>query len=127
MIGLQNNADVLVHTEAFDKYNKSLVRCAISTKIMDYLSVGRCILAIGPRDISSIEYLSDNDLALIARSQQELHTIISNLKEYPDSIAEYAQKGRSYVTQFLNEEKIRTEFYEYLQSIIDKYNNNSIV
>lgn len=126
VINLQNTSDVLVHAESFDKYNKSLVRCAISTKIMDYLSVGRCILAIGPSDISSIEYLADNDVALIADSKEKLSDIIGKMKNDKNVIMEYANKGRNYVINYLDEDKIRKIFYNELQSIIDNYKKNGI-
>ena len=121
VINLQNNADVLVHAEAFDRYNKSLVRCAISTKIMDYLSVGRCILAIGPSDISSIEYLADNEVALIADSKEKLANQIALIKTRGAIINEYAAKGRDYAVSQLDEDKIRASFYSELQQIIDNY------
>ena len=124
VIDLQNNADILVHAESFDKYNKSLVRCAISTKIMDYLSVGRCILAIGPSDISSIEYLADNNVAIVADSKQKLAEQIKLIKENRNIIEEYAAKGREYVENKLDEDVIRTGFYNTLQHIIDNYRNN---
>lgn len=121
VIDLQNNADILVHAEAFDKYNKSLVRCAISTKIMDYLSVGRCILAIGPSDVSSIEYLTENDVALIADSKEMLSQQVSAVRTDRQLIGEYAEKGRNYAVNQLNEDVIRKEFYDELQSVIDHY------
>ena len=121
VIILQNKTDVLVHAEAFDRYNKSLVRCAISTKIMDYLSVGRCILAIGPSDFSSIEYLADNDVALIADSKGKLANQIALIKTDGAIIREYAAKGRDYAVSQLDEDKIRASFYNELQQIIDNY------
>ena len=123
VIRLQNEADVLVHVEAFDRYNKSLVRCAISTKIMDYLSVGRCILAIGPDDISSIEYLSKNDVALIANSEKELENVIVRMQQNPSVIAEYAQRGKDYTNTHLNAGQIRKAFCDELQGIIKQYEN----
>lgn len=121
VINLQNKADVLVHAEAFDSYNKSLVRCAISTKIMDYLSVGRCILAIGPSDISSIEYLSENKIALVADSQQTLDNEISKIKVSPQIISEFAQKSQDYSQKHLNSEEMRQKLYNDLQLVIDNY------
>lgn len=123
VIELQNNADILVHAEAFDKYNKSLVRCAISTKIMDYLSVGRCVLAIGPSDISSIEYLSDNNVALIASDESSLSGIINELKNNPSLIKEYADKGTDFISKHLNAEKLRQNLYDDLQRTINNYKN----
>lgn len=121
VIELQNKADVLVHTEAFDRYNKSLVRCAISTKIMDYLCVGRCILAIGPNDISSIEYLADNDLALVASDATMLNKIITTIKNNTSILQHYANRGIEYTKTELNADVIRQNLYDNLQKAIDTY------
>ena len=122
VIELQNNADILVHTEAFDRYNKSLVRCAISTKIMDYLCVGRCILAIGPSDISSIEYLADNDLALIAPDATMLYKTIATIKNDTSVIQQYANRGIEFTKTELDAVVIRQNLYDDLQTAIDAYN-----
>lgn len=124
---LQNEADVLVHAEAFDKFNKSLVRCAISTKIMDYLSVGRCILAIGPSDISSIEYLVENNTALVASDSKSLAEVISKIQRTPEVLTEYAQRSLKFCADQLNAEKKRKELYDSLQWAIDNYHKNNIV
>ena len=119
---LQNEADVLVHAEAFDRYNKSLVRCAISTKIMDYLSAGRCILAIGPSDIASIEYLKENGVALVASNKMELNSIIERMHSDSSIVSEFAHKGRDYSSSHLSAERMRHDLYNNLQLIIDNYN-----
>lgn len=121
VIELQNDADVLVHVEAFDKANKLLVRCAISTKIMDYLSVGRCILAIGPSDIASIEYLSDNNLALTADSKSNLDIIIGNINKNPQIIIEYAKRGVNYIKNNLNAKELRKELHDSLNEVVFSY------
>lgn len=126
VVTLQNEYDVLVHTEGFDKYNKSLVRCAISTKIMDYISVGRCILAIGPSDISSIEYLKDNDLALIASNKEELREIIVRIRKNVLVLLDYARRGLEFSRGHLNAHKMCRDLYDELQRIIRNYENRLI-
>jgi hypothetical protein len=126
VIKLQNEADVLVHVEAFDRYNKSLVRCAISTKIMDYLSAGRCILAIGPSDISSVEYLSDNGLALIANSKQGLNDQVSRIRGNLDVLTEYAGRCQDFVHCHLDEDALRESFYDGLQLIVEHYRETNV-
>lgn len=124
VVELQNDADILVHVEAFDRYNKYLVRCAISTKIMDYLSVGRCILAIGPNDISSIEFLTDSQAALIANNQVYLEKVIAKLKENPNLISQYANKVMEYSTASLNASSLRQDFFAKLQEVVLLYRHN---
>ena len=124
IIILQNGADVLVHAEAFDKFNKSLVRCAISTKIMDYLSAGRCILTIGPSDISSVEYLAENNLALNASSKEQLAEIVRNLNADNTIINCYAERGRAFALKELDPTMMRQALYDDLQSVINNFSHS---
>ncbi len=118
---LQNESDVLVHAESFDVANRLLVRYSISTKIMDYLCVGRTILGIGPRDIASIEYLRDNDVAMIATNEDELNRIILLLKESPNFIKKYSEKGVCFARSQMNAEEMKAALWADMQEIIDNY------
>lgn len=122
VIQLQNETDVLVHAEAFDITNKLLVRCAISTKIMDYLSVGRSILAIGPSDIASIEYLNDNNLALTADSKDRLIMLVNSIHSNPNLLMDYSKRGSGYISNHLNAKDLRYRLYNSLNEVITSYN-----
>jgi len=63
LIDEMRSSDYLVHVEAFDDKIKKYTRLSISTKIPEYLAAQRPIIAIGPGNIASIEYLMDNDCA----------------------------------------------------------------
>lgn len=69
---IQNDADILVHVEAFDLKNRLLVRQSFSTKIVDYMKRGRAILAVGPREVASIKHLIETKSAIVASKEQEL-------------------------------------------------------
>ncbi len=118
---LQNESDVLVHAESFDLANRLLVRYSISTKIMDYLCVGRTILGIGPSDIASIEYLRENDVAIIATNKDELNRIISLLKESPNIINKYSGKGICFARSQMNADEMKAALRADMQEIIDNY------
>lgn len=120
VIKLQNQADVLVHVESFDLKNKLLVRCAISTKIMDYISSGRCIFGIGPHDISSIEYLKDNDIALVANSKSDIRKIILQMKTDDELIKNYCKKVSLFSKLKLNPDENRQCLYNDLMKILEK-------
>ncbi len=62
--GIQRNADILVHAESFARTNRAIVRQSFSTKLVDYLHAARPILAVGPRDVASVAYLSEHNAAL---------------------------------------------------------------
>lgn len=55
----------LVHVESFDKSMRKIARLSVSTKIPEYLASGRPILAIGPGDVESIQYLRRNKAAYV--------------------------------------------------------------
>ena len=56
---IYNVADFLLFVENFDLRYKEKTMYSLSTKISEYLSVGKPILAIGPRDVGSMMYLQD--------------------------------------------------------------------
>lgn len=91
--GIQSNADMLIHVEAMDLKNKLLVRQSFSTKLVDYFKSARPILAVGPKDVASIDHLIRNDCAIVADNKQEL---VEKLTEYinnNDKLTEIAVKG----------------------------------
>lgn len=75
---VQSQADVLVHVEPFSLSERYKARLSFSTKIVDYLKAGRCILAVGWEKTGGIEYLNDNDAAFIITNKRH---ILSRMKE----------------------------------------------
>ena len=88
--------DLLVHIESFEPSMIKKTRLSLSTKIPEYLAMKRPILAIGPRNIASIEYISSltgnficvstrldkmkETLGIISAKKNSLHKI--GLKNY---------------------------------------------
>jgi hypothetical protein len=77
------NSDFLVHIESFEPSVIQFTKLSISTKIPEYLASGIPIIAIGPSNIASIEYLINNNCAYVATSivHSELKKIISDTIE----------------------------------------------
>lgn len=59
------DADVLVHVESFDPHNRHVTRLSVSTKIPEYMSADRIILAVGPDDVASIRYVADEHFGVV--------------------------------------------------------------
>lgn len=87
-----HNSDVQVFVESLDGKNMSVARLSFSTKIIDYISSGKCILALGPQKIAPIEYLKNEDAAIVATSKKELMDSLLKLIN-PEVIHEYAEKA----------------------------------
>lgn len=94
--GIQKNADILVHAESFNIKNKLKTRLSVSTKIIDYLSLGKCILAVGPADIASIEYLTTNDIAVVVNNKNMLNETVKKLVVDENMRREYAVRALEY-------------------------------
>lgn len=103
-----NSSDILVFVESFDEAEKEKTRLSLSTKVPEYLSIGKPVLAIGPNDIGSMEYLQDaaacvNDLTAL---QEILDKVLLD-KDYAETIGNEARK--KFITNH-NKEKLQNEF-----------------
>jgi hypothetical protein len=80
LVKVLNSCDMPVHVEAFDKNSIASTRLSISTKIIEYLSLGKCIIAIGPETVSSMKYLSGIAFCIINPHEilEKLQEILSN-------------------------------------------------
>lgn len=97
---IQKDADILVHVEALDLKSRLAVRHSLSTKIVDYLKAARPILAVGPKDVASMDHLIRNECAIVADHSKELEEKIRAILSDPaqlDAIVEKAYEcGRKY-------------------------------
>ncbi len=73
--------DILLHVESFDKQNRLYTQYSISTKIPEYMSSNRGIIAYGPHEIASIRIFSENNIGCVLTendSDDEIRTKIIN-------------------------------------------------
>jgi hypothetical protein len=85
---IQKEADVLVHAESFQLKQRLQVRHSFSTKIVDYLAVGRAILGIGPLSTASIKYLADNNAAFIVHDKSRFKEVVLDIIKKPEARSE---------------------------------------
>ena len=90
---VQRKADVLIFVESICGKYKNLARLSFSNKITDYLKSGKCIFAVGSKDIAPIDYFIKNDSAIVASSKNEIYNKLLELLSNPDLISEYAKKA----------------------------------
>lgn len=62
----------VIHTESFEEDMKERVRYSVSTKIADSLASGTCLLAYGPDDVASVEYVKKNHAAFVITEKDDL-------------------------------------------------------
>ncbi len=66
-------ADSVLFIESFDESVKKYTKYSLSTKIPEYLSSQKPIIAIGPSGIASIDYLKNNNAALVLDDFNQNH------------------------------------------------------
>lgn len=119
---IQRNADILIHCESFSLKNRLAVRLSFSTKIIDYLAINRCIFAVGHKDCASIEYLIDNDIAVIATTKKEIKQQLNWLLQNKNTLKEYADKSWDFGKNNHSKEIRRKDFYNDLIALSNKSN-----
>lgn len=61
------NADVVLHIESFNGKSMEYARYSISTKIPECMASGKPILGYGPKELASMQYISDVGLTVGSR------------------------------------------------------------
>ncbi len=90
---IQEEADILVFAESLKKGYSMKARLSFSTKLTDYFAAGKCIFAVGDREIAPIRHLKDNDAAVIASEKKEILSVLGDLCANPEKINIYAKKA----------------------------------
>lgn len=102
-------SDIAVFTESFDLRNRMYTRLSFSTKIIDCLSSGCAVLAVGPEDQGGMAYLKDNDAAICVNDINDLTPTIKKITDNPSLIIEYSKKANQLGKQNHNKENIGKE------------------
>lgn len=117
---IQRDADILIHVESFDISERYSARLSFSTKIVDYFEAGRCILAVGWKNTAAIEYLKQNDAAVVITDMDQLDSVLNNIISDSQIIITYANKAFECGRQYHKLEDIRCVLYEDLKIVAAK-------
>ena len=90
---IQEAADILVHVEALDLKNRLAVRQSFSTKLVDYFKAARPILAVGLREVASIDHLIRDDCALTGETVEEVRSALESVLENRGKLDELSKKA----------------------------------
>lgn len=73
VVHILSGTDYLLHVESFNHSMVNKVKYSISTKIPDYLSSGKPIVAIGPETVASIKYLLEFNAAKVITDPKRIY------------------------------------------------------
>lgn len=118
---IQRDADILIHVESFKLSERYSARLSFSTKIVDYLEAGRCILAVGWKRTGGIQYLNKNNAAMVITDIENIHYKVQELLSNKQQILEYGKKGFECGTKNHQLEKIRMNLYKDLCDVVNNF------
>lgn len=98
-----------------------LFRQSFSTKIVDYFKRRRCLLAVGPKDVASIDCLITGKCAYTITAPSELTKKLDFLLSHPEEISAYAEKSFRYGAENNGFDK-RLAFYRELAELQNNKN-----
>lgn len=74
-----HKCDVLVFAESFEPEVVDFIKLSLSTKVPEYLAMGKILLAYLPVGIYSEKYIRSNELGFVANDEKELMTCLQTL------------------------------------------------
>ena len=116
---IRNEADILVHVERTLERERLNYRLSFSTKLVDYFYNARAILAIGG-ETSAMEYLRENDGAIVETNPNNFRTLIDGLVHDRDMIQEYALKAWNCGKRNHRIQNIQKRIYQDFCNLIEK-------
>lgn len=116
--GIINSNDMVVFVESLKGKQPRIARLSFSTKIVDYIISGKCILTIGPADISPIEYLKDHGISIAACTKDEIYSVLKSLT--PEKMHEYVLKADVFARKNHDKNIIQTNLYNIIREVASK-------
>ncbi|UTH15986.1 hypothetical protein [Macrococcus epidermidis] len=98
IISKMNEYDVLLFVESFEQSMINRTHLSLSTKIPEYLAVGKPIFAIGPIQSGSIEYLKEIGLSYVNESNSfdKMKSIYQNLLNDTENFRNINKQSKIY-------------------------------
>jgi len=104
--------DIVLHVESLDFINRLITQHSYSTKVVDCLSSGCAVMAIGWKKHSACIELKKNNAALIATTKKEVRDLIQEISKNPNVITKYAKQAMNDVEENHSRNKIQEQLYD---------------
>lgn len=76
---------IMLHVESFDETSRIYTKYSVSTKIPEYMSSMRGVIAFGPYEISSIQLFIDNHIGCVITDKNSDLEIVEIIRGYLDN------------------------------------------
>lgn len=85
------SADIVLHVESFDQEQIKRTRLSFSTKIIDGMQSGSCMMVIGPGCVASVEYLKRIEGAIVITDLTKIREVLEGVLRNSDSVVDKAK------------------------------------
>lgn len=116
-------SDFLLHVESDEDSIKSITKLSISTKIPEYLISGRPLIAFGPKDLASIQFVVDNNVGFYidsCLSNGEIKNKLNHIMSDREQFVGMGYLGHQFAKKNLLKDKISTSFYFELNKLLNR-------
>jgi len=110
-------ANILLHVESFDPRSIESTRLSISTKIPEYLAMGKPILAIGPEEIASMKFLSK--VAFCINNPKNINSGLVSLLEDEKRLQEMSTQSTAFYNEKYSGDVLRMRFHSCLLNLVN--------
>lgn len=114
----QKQADILLFLEDIDGVHAKTARLSFSTKITDYLSSGKSIFAVGCLDTAPMQYFKENDIGIVATTEQEMVEQFERIVDNPELLKQYAKRAYEYGIGHHSKEKILKIVHDSMEQLL---------
>ena len=118
VIEKQKEADILLFVESLKDDNK-IARLSFSTKITDYYAAGKCIFAVGNKDLAPVELFIEEDSAVVVTEADEIQEKISQFVNM-ETLKKYSAKAYETGKRSYSAEVVKEKFFTVLNGILEK-------
>lgn len=109
---IYKDADIALHVEAFDWKNRLATRFSFSTKVVDCMKTGCCVMVIAPPEHSALIYLKQHNAAMTVDDPQKLLQVLTQLEDDPTTILRSAERTIEFGKRHLQKQHIQKKLYE---------------
>jgi glycosyltransferase involved in cell wall biosynthesis len=109
---IHEKCDCFIHVDSFEEQYRKYFRLSLSTKIPLYMSCGLPILAYGPKDVCSNQYIDSTGAGLVV-GEENITALLATLRELalnPERRCLLGRRGWEVANERHNAEKERERF-----------------
>lgn len=117
---VMRQSDIVLHVESFDPEQIQTVRLSFSTKITDCIQSGSMVLAVGPENIASIEFLQGIPGVTVITNLNDVKPTLLSLLRHPSTITDRALVTNNYAKTNMTIDNVRKRIQEDFVELINK-------